>query len=65
MKNGKSFENKVEWGEELATEHERFLAEMIFRKPVAVYNYPKKIKAFYMRENEDGNTVAAFDMLAP
>lgn len=62
---GKIFENKVEWGEELATEHERFLAEIVFKKPVAVYNYPKGFKAFYMRLNEDGKTVAAFDMLAP
>ena len=64
---GKIFENKdeVKWGIDLATEHERFLAEYIFKKPVIVYNYPKEIKSFYMKCNEDGKTVAAFDMLVP
>lgn len=57
--------NKVEWGIDLASEHERYLCEHIFHKPVILYNYPKHIKAFYMRDNEDGKTVAAFDILAP
>lgn len=57
--------NNVEWGIDLASEHERYLCEHIFHRPVIVYNYPKHIKAFYMRDNEDGKTVAAFDILAP
>ncbi|GAB1360707.1 asparagine--tRNA ligase [Porphyromonadaceae bacterium] len=59
------FEFPVSWGMDLQTEHERFLTEKIFKKPVFVYNYPKEIKAFYMRQNEDGKTVAAVDLLAP
>lgn len=55
----------VEWGIDLASEHERFLAEEHFKAPVIVKNYPKDIKAFYMRMNEDGKTVAAMDVLAP
>ena len=55
----------MEWGIDLQTEHERYLTEHIFKKPVFVTNYPKDIKAFYMRQNEDGKTVAAFDMLVP
>lgn len=62
---GKEFENKVEWGIDLASEHERYLTEVIFKKPVIVYNYPKSIKAFYMRLNDDGKTVAAMDVLVP
>lgn len=62
---GKEFENKVEWGIDLASEHERYLTEVIFKKPVIVYNYPKSIKAFYMRQNDDGKTVAAMDVLVP
>ena len=62
---GKEFVYPVEWGIDLATEHERYLAEEIFKKPVIVYNYPKDIKAFYMRLNEDGKTVAAMDVLVP
>ncbi|GBG73250.1 hypothetical protein CBR_g12968 [Chara braunii] len=62
---GRKFENNVEWGIDLASEHERCLTEEIFKKPVIVYNYPKDIKAFYMRVNEDGKTVAAMDVLAP
>uniref|UniRef100_A0ACD5W458 Uncharacterized protein n=1 Tax=Avena sativa TaxID=4498 RepID=A0ACD5W458_AVESA len=62
---GKKFENKVEWGIDLASEHERYLTEVIFKKPVIVYNYPKGIKAFYMRLNEDQKTVAAMDVLVP
>lgn len=59
------FENKVEWGIDLSSEHERFLSEQYYKSPVAVTNYPKAIKSFYMRDNEDGKTVAAFDILAP
>lgn len=55
----------MEWGIDLASEHERYLTEEIFKKPVIVYNYPKAIKAFYMRQNEDGKTVAAMDVLVP
>lgn len=61
----KKFENKVEWGIDLASEHERYLTEVIFQKPVIVYNYPKGIKAFYMRLNDDNKTVAAMDVLVP
>lgn len=50
---------------DLASEHERYLCEHIFNRPTIIYNYPKGIKAFYMRDNEDGKTVAAFDILAP
>ena len=57
------FEYKVEWGTDLQTEHERFLTEQIFKKPVFVTDYPKEIKAFYMRLNDDGKTVAACDCL--
>ncbi len=59
------FEYKVFWGCDLQTEHERYLTEKIYNKPVFVFNYPKEIKAFYMRANEDGKTVAAADMLVP
>jgi asparaginyl-tRNA synthetase len=62
---GKKFEFPVEWGTDLQSEHERFLTEEVAKGPVAVVNYPKAIKAFYMRENEDGKTVAAMDVLAP
>ena len=55
----------MEWGIDLASEHERFLTEKIFKRPTIVYNYPKDIKAFYMRLNEDGKTVAAMDVLVP
>ncbi|XP_062090966.1 asparagine--tRNA ligase, cytoplasmic 1 [Humulus lupulus] len=65
VKNGKQFENKVEWGIDLASEHERYLTEVKFQKPVIVYNYPKGIKAFYMRLNDDCKTVAAMDVLVP
>ena len=61
----KTFEYKVFWGMDLQTEHERYLAEEHFGRPVCVYNYPKDIKAFYMRMNEDQKTVAAVDILAP
>ena len=62
---GKSFENPVSWGIDLATEHERFLTDEHFKGPVFVTDYPKDIKAFYMRLNDDGKTVAAMDMLVP
>ena len=59
------FEYKVEWGCDLQTEHERYLTEKIFKRPVFVTDYPKEIKAFYMKLNEDGKTVAAMDCLVP
>ncbi|XP_031258902.1 asparagine--tRNA ligase, cytoplasmic 1-like [Pistacia vera] len=65
VKEGKKFENNVEWGIDLASEHERYLTEVKFQKPVIVYNYPKGIKAFYMRVNDDLKTVAAMDVLVP
>jgi asparaginyl-tRNA synthetase len=61
----KGFEFPVEWGMDLQTEHERFLCEEQFKKPVYVYDYPKTIKPFYMRLNDDGRTVAAMDCLVP
>ena len=66
LKNSKQkFEYEVEWGIDLQTEHERYLAEKHFKKPVFVTDYPKDIKAFYMKLNEDGKTVRAVDLLAP
>ncbi|CAD6342343.1 unnamed protein product [Miscanthus lutarioriparius] len=56
------FENAIEWGNDLASEHERYLTETVFMKPVIVYNYPKEIKSFYMRLNDDQKTVAAMDV---
>ena len=64
-KHNDEFEYKVSWGIDLQTEHERYLAEQIFKKPVFVTDYPKDIKAFYMKQNPDGKTVAATDLLAP
>ena len=64
-KSGKSWEFPVEWGNDLQTEHERFLSEEVFKKPVIVTDYPKDIKAFYMRVNDDGKTVRAMDVLVP
>jgi len=64
-KSGKSFEFPVSWGIDLQTEHERYLTEEHVKRPVIVLNYPKQIKAFYMRLNDDGRTVAAMDVLAP
>ena len=61
----KKFQYEVKWGIDMQSEHERYLVEKHFKKPVIVYNYPKDIKAFYMRQNEDGKTVAAMDILAP
>ncbi|MGL4739184.1 MAG: asparagine--tRNA ligase [Sarcina sp.] len=65
LKSGKKFDYPVQWGIDLQTEHERYLTEEIFKKPVFVTDYPKEIKAFYMRLNEDGKTVAAMDCLVP
>jgi asparaginyl-tRNA synthetase len=59
------FEFPVKWGIDLQSEHERYLTEKCAKKPVIVLNYPKAIKAFYMRVNDDGRTVAAMDVLAP
>ena len=64
-KNNDKFEYKVSWGCDLQTEHERYLTEQIFKKPVFVTDYPKEIKAFYMKLNPDGKTVAAMDCLVP
>ncbi|MGN0711692.1 MAG: asparagine--tRNA ligase [Anaerovoracaceae bacterium] len=64
-KSGKEFQYPVEWGIDLQTEHERYITEEIFKKPVFVTDYPKDIKAFYMRLNDDGKTVAACDLLVP
>ena len=64
-KSGQAFEYPVSWGSDLQTEHERYLTEKHFGKPVFVYNYPREIKAFYMRLNDDQKTVAAVDMLVP
>ncbi len=64
-KNNDNFEYKVEWGSDLQTEHERYLTENVFKKPVFVTDYPKEIKSFYMRLNDDGKTVAAMDLLVP
>ena len=64
-KHNDKFEFKVSWGVDLQTEHERFLCEQIFNKPVFVTDYPKEIKAFYMKQNPDNKTVAATDLLAP
>ncbi|MCF2827797.1 MULTISPECIES: asparagine--tRNA ligase [unclassified Pseudoalteromonas] len=61
----KEFEFAVEWGVDLQSEHERYLAEVHFNAPVVIKNYPRDIKAFYMRQNEDGKTVAAMDVVAP
>lgn len=62
---GENFEYPVSWGIDLQTEHERYLTEKIYNKPVFVVDYPKDIKAFYMRQNDDCKTVAAMDLLAP
>ncbi len=62
---GKAFEFPVSWGMDLQAEHERYLTEEVAKAPIAVLNYPKDIKAFYMRVNDDGKTVAAMDILAP
>ena len=64
-KNNKKFQYPVEWGVDIQTEHERYLTEVVFQKPVFVTDYPKEIKSFYMKQNPDGRTVAAADMLVP
>ena len=64
-KSGEKFDFPVEWGIDLQTEHERYLTEKVFKKPIFVTDYPKDIKAFYMRMNDDGKTVAAADCLVP
>ena len=64
-KSSKTWEFPVEWGSDLQTEHERFLSEEVFKKPLIVTDYPKAIKAFYMRANDDGKTVRAMDVLVP
>jgi len=64
-KSGETFEFPVEWGIDLQSEHERYLTEKTFKKPVIVYDYPKDIKAFYMKMNDDGKTVRAMDVLVP
>lgn len=64
-KNNSKFDYKVSWGADLQTEHERYLTEKVFKRPVFVYDYPKEIKAFYMKLNEDEKTVAAVDCLVP
>ncbi|HYE62263.1 MAG TPA: asparagine--tRNA ligase [Phycisphaerales bacterium] len=65
IKDGKKFEYPVKWGTDLQSEHERYLTEEHFKQPVILMNYPKGIKAFYMRLNDDGRTVAAMDVLVP
>ena len=62
---GKKFEYPVGWGENLQSEHERYLTEEHFKSPVTVYDYPEAIKPFYMRRNDDGKTVTAMDVLVP
>ena len=64
-KSGKTFEYPVEYGQNLQSEHERFLTEEHFKSPTTVFNYPREIKPFYMRQNEDGKTVTAMDVLVP
>ena len=65
LKSGESFKYPVFWGVDLQTEHERYLTEQVYKKPIFLVDYPKDIKAFYMRLNDDGKTVAAMDLLVP
>ena len=65
IKNGKKFEFRVGWGTDLQSEHERYLVEEHFKRPVILTDYPKEIKSFYMKQNEDGKTVRAMDVLFP
>lgn len=65
LASGKTFEYKVEWGAELQTEHEKYLVDELYKKPIFVSDYPKQVKSFYMRLNDDGKTVAAMDLLVP
>jgi asparaginyl-tRNA synthetase len=62
---GESFEHPVQWGADLQSEHERYLTEQVFNRPVTVIDFPFDFKAFYMRRNDDGKTVAAMDVLVP
>lgn len=64
-KSGRAWEHPVQWGDNMQSEHERYLAEEHFKCPVTVYNYPRTLKPFYMRVNDDGKTVAAMDLLVP
>ncbi len=64
-KSGVSFEFPISWGQDLQSEHERYLTEEHFKQPITIFNYPKSIKAFYMRDNDDNRTVAAMDLLVP
>ncbi len=64
-KSDANFQYQVEWGSDIQTEHERYLTEVVYKKPVFVINYPKEIKSFYMKQNPDGKTVAATDLLVP
>ena len=59
------FQYPVDWGKDLQTEHERYLTDVVYKRPVFVVNYPKEIKSFYMKQNADGRTVAATDLLVP
>lgn len=59
------FENKVFWGVDLASEHEKYLTDKVFQGPIIAYNYPREIKAFYMKQNDDGKTVQSMDVLIP
>ena len=65
LKSGADFKFPVYWGVDLQTEHERYLTEQVYKKPIFLIDYPKEIKAFYMRQNDDGKTVAAMDLLGP
>ncbi|MBR5242182.1 MAG: asparagine--tRNA ligase [Clostridia bacterium] len=65
LKSGHDFKFPVYWGVDLQTEHERYLTEVVYKKPIFLIDYPKDIKAFYMRQNDDGKTVAAMDLLVP
>jgi asparaginyl-tRNA synthetase len=65
LQSGRTFEYPVVWGENLQSEHERYLTEQHFKSPVTVHDYPKAAKPFYMRQNDDGKTVAAMDVLVP
>src|SRR6185312_12450191 len=64
-KSGQKFEFPVAWGRDLQAEHERYLTEQVFKCPVILYDYPRTIKPFYMRVNDDGRTVRAMDILVP
>ncbi|NLL55628.1 MAG: asparagine--tRNA ligase [Clostridiales bacterium] len=65
QQSGQKFQFPVAWGKDIQTEHEKYLTEVIFKKPIFVINYPKTIKSFYMKQNDDGKTVAATDLLVP